>query len=151
MNGGERGSDDSFCGHASGCGGNDDNPGNPHLGDALMEVKHLPICLVCKKGIENPGYCFCRKCRNPCEVDTEDTPSPTIEVKSTCCQSDVDVNTRTTCSEACHEKLIQELEAEWGKNKVVVAPGGSKHLVPLRHIVEHGLQGHEVTCFPEAP
>lgn len=55
-----------------------------------------------------------------------------------------------TCSPACHEKLVTQFEKEFGETKRVTSiKTGKTHLVPTRHIIEHGLKESELGKFPE--
>jgi hypothetical protein len=54
-----------------------------------------------------------------------------------------------TCSEECHEKLIQKLIEIFGEYKVVVdVRTGAKHLVPTRIILEEGLSYGDLKKYP---
>jgi len=54
-----------------------------------------------------------------------------------------------TCSERCHEELINRLVKEFGEYKIVVdAQTGLKHKVPTRDILEHGLRYDDLGVYP---
>jgi len=55
-----------------------------------------------------------------------------------------------TCSEGCHEKLIDRLEREFGiYKKVVDIETGKAHRVPTRDIIEKGLRYQDLKNYPE--
>jgi hypothetical protein len=55
-----------------------------------------------------------------------------------------------TCSDECHEKLLQRLIDEFGEfKKVCSAVTGKCYRVPTRHILEKGLRHDELVQFPE--
>jgi len=54
-----------------------------------------------------------------------------------------------TCSDRCHEKLIDRLVEHFGEyKKVVDAETGIAYRVPTRYILEHGLRHEELHKFP---
>jgi hypothetical protein len=56
---------------------------------------------------------------------------------------------RTTCSDDCHEKLVYQLEQEFGPyKKVVDETTGLIHKVPTRDIIERGLKQTELHKYP---
>jgi len=55
-----------------------------------------------------------------------------------------------TCSEECHEKLVDRLEREFGIYKRVVDnETGKTHRVPTRDIIEKGLRHQDLKKYPE--
>lgn len=68
------------------------------------------------------------------------------------CATTAVANDRMTCGPDCHEKFVTMLEFAFGKTKrVTSAATGKTHLVPTRHIIEHGLRTDELATFPEEP
>ena len=58
--------------------------------------------------------------------------------------------TRVTCSDDCHEKLIQILENDFGVyKKVVNMETGKTHKVPTRDIIERGLEQKDLKKYPK--
>jgi len=54
-----------------------------------------------------------------------------------------------TCSDECHELLIERLVEEFGEYKIVVdVKTGLKHRVPTRDILEHGLKYADLKKYP---
>ncbi len=75
-----------------------------------------------------------------------------LDVKSQCCGADVDVETKVTCSDTCHEVLVADIDREFGAEKIVVdIATGRKHRVPTRVLIERGLRTKELAQYPEAP
>ena len=57
---------------------------------------------------------------------------------------------RVTCSDECHEKLVDKLEREFGIYKRVMdIETGKAHRVPTRDIVEKGLRHQDLKKYPE--
>ena len=56
---------------------------------------------------------------------------------------------RVTCSDECHEKLVDKLESEFGiYKKVVDIETGKTHRVPTREIIEKGLRQKDLRRYP---
>ena len=54
-----------------------------------------------------------------------------------------------TCSIACHEQLVSNLEALFGKKKLVTnARTGKTYIVPTRDIIERGLTANDLDQYP---
>ena len=68
---------------------------------------------------------------------------------TTCCHAVVDVQTKATCSDRCHEDLVSEIEREFGAEKVVIGSDGRKHRVPTRVFLKRGLRDEEILHYPE--
>ena len=57
---------------------------------------------------------------------------------------------KVTCSDDCHETLIQKLELTFGNYKKVTDLETMKvHNVPLRDIIENGLKQEDLKDYPE--
>jgi hypothetical protein len=57
---------------------------------------------------------------------------------------------KVTCSDECHEKLVQELEEKFGVYKRVKdSVTGKIYRVPTRDIVEKGLSFGDLMNYPE--
>jgi len=57
---------------------------------------------------------------------------------------------RATCSDDCHEKLVEMLEREFGRyKKVVGVVTGKAYRVPTRDIIEKGLRYEDLGKYPE--
>lgn len=55
-----------------------------------------------------------------------------------------------TCSEPCHQKLVDRLVKEFGEFKRVVDVHTEKaYKAPTAHIIEHGLKYEDLPKFPE--
>ena len=85
-------------------------------------------CVACGQLIPDQGVCICRSCRRVCRVTMGPaSPSPVPEypvyallvVKSMCCGADVDVQTKFSCSDTCHEVLVADIERKFGAEKIV--------------------------------
>jgi len=57
---------------------------------------------------------------------------------------------RATCSPECHEKMIEQLEQEFGTDKKVARTStGEEFRVPLRDIVEKGIKERDLDQYPK--
>jgi len=66
------------------------------------------------------------------------------------CGTTYDHGREMTCSDACHEKLIRHLIAEFGEfKKVVCMTTGEAFKVPTRDIIEKGIREQELDQYPE--
>lgn len=55
----------------------------------------------------------------------------------------------TTCSDACHEKLVNCLIAEFGEfKKVMDVTTGIAYRVPTKDIIEKGLRWYDLNQYP---
>lgn len=123
----------------------------------MLPVQQLIECIICQNQIAQPGYNKCRRCGQNCEIITHDeinltTQSPVLTIfdfKSKCCNDDIDIYSRCTCSPNCHEIYMQQLEEQFGKfKKVVDAATGISYQVPTRVIAEAGIKQQDLTKFP---
>jgi len=54
-----------------------------------------------------------------------------------------------TCSDECHEKLIEKMVQEFGEyKKVVDVETGKTYKVPIRDILEKGLRHKDLINYP---
>lgn len=105
--------------------------------------KQQPKCLICPNSIDMPEVFICLQCKNQC------LPKYDVEIKSDCCNSNVDVISRITCSEKCHNKFIELMERQYGKvKKVTDIETGISHAVPIRDIIEKGLNHEDLLKYP---
>ena len=55
-----------------------------------------------------------------------------------------------TCSDACHEKLVNRIIAKYGEFKMVVrASTGEAFRVPTRDILEQGVREQDLDQYPK--
>lgn len=56
---------------------------------------------------------------------------------------------QNTCSEECHEALLDKMDSDFGQVKrVTKTETGVTYLVPTRYIAEHGIKGADLDKFP---
>lgn len=73
-----------------------------------------------------------------------------MDVKSVCCNSDVEINNKITCSDHCHDKYIEKMMIQCGLfKKVIDQKTNIAYKVPIRVIIEEGLKQEELKNFPE--
>lgn len=59
------------------------------------------------------------------------------------------VGPKLTCSDACHEKFVAEMERVFGTHKRMVrTSSGEEFRVPLRDIIEVGVQERDLNHYP---
>lgn len=122
-----------------------------------LKVCQSQNCIVCDAPITVGSY-RCVKCRQLCadvfaeSIDTkthEGVEFGVVDIKSTCCNADVDTESRVTCSEKCHEEYVAALIDEFGETKKVTSTvTGKTHLVPTRVIIEQGLNHSDLEKHP---
>jgi hypothetical protein len=72
------------------------------------------------------------------------------DAKSKCCQADLEVRTRITCSDKCHRLFVRELVRQFGEFKLVVdQASGRSYKVPTKDIIEKGLKWRDLSRYPE--
>lgn len=65
------------------------------------------------------------------------------------CQSEYQGGRGMTCSDACHDKLVEKLVKEFGEfKKVVRASTQEAFKVPTRDIVDKGLREEDLDQYP---
>ena len=122
---------------------------------------HRGLCVVCGDVVGGTAAPICRSCHKPARVilrrigkgPQKRNGTFIADAVSDCCDDDVDIapGVRITCSENCHERFVEELEREFGREKVVVDEAtGRRHLVPTRQIIERGVRQENLKFFPEA-
>ena len=114
------------------------------------ENKELNECVVCSKKMVYAGHYVCQKCNNVCEVNMEYVLKKsekycTVDAKSKCCNADFSNFAKSTCSEECHEKMVKEMEKDFGEfKKVIDQETMIAYKVPTRDIIEQGLSQEEL-------
>jgi hypothetical protein len=116
-------------------------------------------CIICDNQINAQVVCICLTCQNKCEVIIKPVPheqEPSnnlpgfVDVKSRCCNSDVNIHSKSTCSKQCHEDLVNELERLYGKYKRIEdIHTGKAYRVPTRDIIEYGVNYLDLVGYPE--
>lgn len=112
------------------------------------------LCVICGEHIEMFSVWICRQCLKLCEVDDsrileETKDKMLIDVKSKCCNTDVQSIGRLTCSEKCHEEFVKRLEKEFGAaKKVVDQVTGTVYKIPTRDLIEKGLTWENLHRYP---
>jgi hypothetical protein len=65
------------------------------------------------------------------------------------CDKPCSVAGTITCSQGCHEELMNRLVAQWGEfKKVVRASTGVAYKVPTRDIIDHGIKEKDLDQYP---
>ncbi len=72
-----------------------------------------------------------------------------MDVKSQCCNSDIESHQKITCGNFCHEKFIIKMMKEHGLfKKVIDIETGIAYKIPTRLIIEEGLRQTELKNYP---
>lgn len=72
-----------------------------------------------------------------------------MDVKSKCCNADIQSNQKITCSDDCHEKFIVKMLEEHGTyKKVIDQDSGLAYKIPTRLIIEKGLRQQDLMNYP---
>ncbi len=107
------------------------------------------LCVVCKVSLDSPSYYICHKCNKVCKVNFKTVSEEIMEVKSICCNSDIESHTKITCGNYCHDKFIIKMIKEHGLfKKVTDMESGISYKIPTRLIIEEGLKQQDLKKYP---
>ena len=107
------------------------------------------FCIMCKKSLDSPSYHICIKCHKICDIDLTEISKELMDAKSKCCNADVQMHQKITCGNVCHEKYILQMTQEYGKfKKVVDLESQIAYRIPIRKIIEEGLQFEDLGNYP---
>lgn len=113
------------------------------------------LCVCCDKPLLANSFFLCLKCGKACEyvirdeIKSKNKADLMFDIKSKCCNSDVQNMQKATCSDECHIELVDYLESSFGKvKKVVDIETGIEYCVPTKFIIENGLNTNELKKFP---
>lgn len=112
-------------------------------------------CVICGNP-SGPELHTCLKCHKSCLPvfenslkDKHEGSFVILDIKSNCCNYDVETVSRITCSTDCHEKLVRHIEKEVGEyKKVIDQETGISYRVPTREIIEKGLTQKDLSKYP---
>lgn len=106
------------------------------------------FCLVCKTNLD-VGYYICNKCKKICQIVHTEYSKDISDYKSVCCNSDVEIHSKMTCSKNCQEKFILKMIEKFGLfKKVVDIESDIAYKVPTRLIIEEGLRQEDLKNYP---
>jgi len=109
----------------------------------------LNLCVICDHALTSNSFWICQKCNNPSDITTKHISGNAYDVKSICCNFDVNSNQSITCSVQCHKDLIDVMIQENGEFKMVTdIHTGKTHKVPLRDIIEKGINYSDLMNYP---
>ena len=85
-------------------------------------------------------------------METQGRTEPMMSICRSC-DSDYDLSQpgawELTCSDSCHETLVDTLVQDFGLTKMVTSlRTGETHLVPTRDIIEKGIREQELDKYP---
>jgi len=109
----------------------------------------LNLCVICDIPLTRNSFWICQKCGKPSEITQRHVADDVFDIKSTCCNSDVNNNQSITCSVQCHKDLVDVMILEKGEFKMVTDIHTLKtHKVPLRDIIEKGINYFDLVNYP---
>ena len=107
------------------------------------------LCVICDIPLKTISFVVCQKCNSVSTFDYKIVGENVLDLKSTCCNADVNVQQKITCSDWCHLKFVDFLIEEKGNyQKVIDVESGKAHKVPTRLIIEEGITQMNLKCFP---
>ena len=107
------------------------------------------LCVICDNTLKTISFVVCQKCNAVSTFDYKIIGEHVLDLKSTCCNSDVNVQQKITCSDLCHNRFVDFLIEEKGEyQKVIDAQSGKAHKVPTRLIIEEGITQRDLKTFP---
>ena len=108
------------------------------------------LCVVCKISLDTPSYYICNKCNKVCQVKHTVISKEIMDVKSGCCDSDIESHQKITCGEYCHDKFIVKMIHEHGLyKKVIDQETNIAYKIPTRLIIEEGLRQENLKNYPQ--
>lgn len=114
---------------------------------------HDKLCVMCSADVKSLNYFICKKCKQIClitrtQMSQLNLDEILVDLKSVCCDSDVEVNNKITCSDFCHEKFVLNRIKKEGEFKKVTAYTGISYKVPTRKIIEEGILAEDLINYP---
>lgn len=107
------------------------------------------LCVICDISFKTISFVVCQKCNSISTFDYKIIGEHVLDIKSTCCKADVNVQQKITCSELCHIRFVDFLIEEKGQyQKVIDTESGKSHKVPTRLIIEEGITQMDLKGFP---
>lgn len=107
------------------------------------------LCVVCKISLDSQSYYKCNQCYQICKVTHTIISKEIMDVKSGCCNADIESHTKITCGNYCHEKFILKMIHEHGLYKKVIDQESSiAYKIPTRLIIEDGLRQQDLKNYP---
>lgn len=111
--------------------------------------KDLNLCVICDKPLTSNSFWRCQKCSKTSEITYKHVKDDIYDIKSVCCNFDVDNNQSVTCSVQCHQSLVDIMVKEKGEFKLVTDIHTLKtHKVPMRDIIEFGIKYSDLAKYP---
>ena len=74
---------------------------------------------MCKISLKSSSYNLCNKCNKVCQITHTKISEDIFDVKSVCCNWDVTINNKITCSDFCHNQYVLKKIDEDGLFKKV--------------------------------
>jgi len=108
------------------------------------------LCVICKNKLKDSGYYLCNKCNKVCEITYTKISEDVSDIKSKCCNADIEMNNKITCSKFCHDLyVIKKIAVDGLFKKVVDLESGKAHKIPTKLIIEEGIIQQDLKKFPE--
>lgn len=114
-----------------------------------FENSRRNLCIICDKKMKSVNVVVCRKCGHASKYSFKVVTENLIDIKSKCCNWDVNVHQKMTCSDFCHNEFVRLLIIQKGKyQKVIDGETTLAHKIPTRILIEKGIQQKDVFKFP---
>lgn len=108
------------------------------------------LCVICKNKLKDSGYYLCNKCNKVCEINYTKISDDVMDVKSKCCNSDIEMSNIITCGKHCHDLFVIKKIVEDGLfKKIIDATSGIAYKIPTKLIIEEGIRQQDLKKFPE--
>lgn len=107
------------------------------------------LCVMCKATLKSSSYYLCDKCNKVCQITHTKISEDISDLKSVCCNSDVQFNNTITCSNFCHNQyILKKIEEDGLFTKVIDSVSGIAYKVPTKLIIEEGLRQEDLKNYP---
>ncbi len=107
------------------------------------------LCLMCDTSLGSSSYYTCNKCSKICKVNFHTVSKEIMDVKSVCCNADIQSNNKITCGSKCHEKFVLKMIKKYGLyKKVMDQQTNTAYKIPTRLIIEDGVTQKELKNYP---
>ena len=107
------------------------------------------LCVICDVKLQVTNFMICRNCNEITHFDYRIIGENILDIKSKCCNADINIQQKITCSDICHDKFVELLIIEKGVyQKIIDAESGKTHKVPTIVVIEEGITQNQLKNFP---
>ena len=106
-------------------------------------------CVICDVKLLIASFMICRRCNKVANYDYRIVGENVLDVKSKCCNDDVTIQQKITCSDICHDKFVELLIGDKGKyQKIIDIESGKAHKIPTIVVIEEGITQPQLKNYP---